>query len=133
MKINKITYKLLVLVSLLPIISLAALDGLKNLLGDIKTILSLVNPLVIALAFIYFFWGMGQFILRSGDEKTRQAGEQKMIWGVIALFVILSIMGILTFIGNLIGLPTGDSGLVLPSSPLNIPPYSQLPTGGTGL
>lgn len=83
--------------------ALAYLDGLKTLLGDIKYIMNLVYPLIISLAFIYFFWGMGQFILKSGDSKLRDEGKQKMIWGVIALFAILAINGILSGVGNLIG------------------------------
>ena len=83
-----------------PVLAYAALDGIKGFLGDMKTILNLTIPVVFGLAMIYFFWGVGQFILKSGDETGRKEGRQKMLWGVVALFVMFSIFGILHFIGN---------------------------------
>ena len=96
---------LLILTALTPTISFAALDGVKGLLGDIREILGLLKPILYGLAFIYFFWGVGQFILHSGEEKAREEGKKKMIWGIVALFVILSITSILYWFGNLIGIP----------------------------
>lgn len=112
---KKNTFKNLVLLStlLLPAVSFAALTGLKSLLGDFSIILGQVWTLVIALAFVYFFWGLGQFILHAGDQKARDEGKQKMIWGIIALFVIVSIGGILNFVGDLIDVRP-NSGQFIP-------------------
>lgn len=90
-----------------PVLSFAALDGVKGLLRDIKGILDLTVPVVFALALVYFFWGVAQFILNdAGNDKSREEGKQKMIWGVVALFVMFSIMGILSVISGLTGIPT---------------------------
>ena len=97
------------LIALSPTLAFAALDGIKGLLRDVKDILKLVSPIVAAIAFIYFFWGVGQFILNSGEQKARDEGKQKMLWGIIALFVIMSIYGILVFFGFAIGIDVDSS------------------------
>lgn len=103
-KKNISMYVAVLSVLLFPVVSFAALDGLKGLLKDVGDILILTKPLLFGLAFLYFFWGMGQFILHSGEQKTRDEGKQKMIWGIIALFVMMSILGLISFIGSSIGI-----------------------------
>lgn len=106
---NIISKLLLVSSLLVPTVSFAALDGLKGLLRDFDSIFDQIWTLVITLAFVYFFWGVGQFILNAGEQKARDEGKQKMLWGVIALFVIMSIYGILGFISILTGIPMPGS------------------------
>lgn len=95
---------------LVPAISFAALAGVKGLLKEISVILGLLKPILFGLALTYFFWGTGQFILHAGNEKIRQEGKTKMLWGIIALFVMFSIIGILNFVGEAIGIPVGGGG-----------------------
>ena len=56
--------------------------------------------IVIALALLYFFWGLARFILNAGDEDAQKAGKSIMLWGIIAFFVMVSVWGIVNFIGN---------------------------------
>ncbi len=90
-----------------PAASLAALDGLKSLLTDFGQLVSQSIIIVFSLALLFFFWGIAQFVLHSGDAKVRDDGKNKIFWGVIAMFVMVSIYGIIYFIGNLFGIPTG--------------------------
>ena len=56
-------------------------------------------PVITGLALLVFFWGLAKFIFRvGGDEKAVEEGKKLMIWGLIALFALLSLMGILAFI-----------------------------------
>ena len=104
MKKSTLKYTLLISSLFFPATSFAALEGLKTLIADFRGIIEQqVWYLVISLTFIYFFWGVGQSILHSGDQKAREEGKQKMIWGVIALFLVITIYGVLYFIGDLIG------------------------------
>jgi hypothetical protein len=106
--INK-KYALLLTAVLFPAISFAALDGVKGLLSAIREILGLIVPIVVGLAVIYFFWGLAQFILHSNDSKVRDEGRSRMIWGIVALFVIFSIFGIINWIGSTIGIEVGGT------------------------
>jgi len=48
---------------------------------------------------LIFFWGLAKFIFRvGGDENAVETGRRLMIWGVIALFVMMAIWGITSFI-----------------------------------
>ncbi len=101
---KKITYTVVIATLLTPFITYAApLGGLTDLIKAFGGIVNLLIPLVFGLALVFFFWGTAQFILNAGDTKTRDEGKNKMLWGIVALFVMVSIYGILRFIGSTIG------------------------------
>lgn len=92
-------------------------------------------PLLFAVAFIVFIFGIFQyFILGGADEEKRTKGRSLMLWGMIGFFVMVSIWGILNLLVNSLGfsssarpnLPTFDtasspttqsSGATLPTAP----------------
>lgn len=88
---------------------LGGIESLVNALGDI---VNLLIPIAVAVAVLLFFWGLATFIFASGDSEAQATGKQKMIWGVIALFVIVSIWGIVGFLGNLLGIDQGGTAPV---------------------
>jgi hypothetical protein len=57
-------------------------------------------PIVVALALLAFFWGMAMYIFNTGNDEQRKKGLQIMIWGIIALFVMVSVWGIIAVIRN---------------------------------
>lgn len=91
-----------------PVTTFAFFGDLKTMVGDVKVIVDKIYIIVFSLALIFFFWGMGQFILKAGDAKMREEGKQKMIWGVVVIFVMFSIFGIITFIGDELGIASAD-------------------------
>ena len=109
MKKHTLKYKLLIISSLFPVISFAALDGVKGLLQAFVKLLNLVIPAIFGLSLIYFLWGGSQFILKAGEQKARDEGKKKMLWGIVALFVMISIYGIVRAIGLAFNIaPGGD-------------------------
>ena|SRR3989344_3982801 len=104
----------------LPVIARAQLTGVKSLINAVG---GLVNPLigiVIAVALLAFFWGLAKFIFRvGGDEKAVEGGKRIMIWGLIALFIMVSIWGIINFMqGEL--LPGGSSDPLVPPGTITL-------------
>ncbi len=79
-------------------------NRLSQFLLSFGGLLSLATPAIFGLALIYFFWGTANFILSAGNEKTRRDGINKMIWGLVALFVFVSIYGILGALQSAINL-----------------------------
>lgn len=67
----------------------------------IDIFLNLINtalPVVAGLALLVFIWGLAKFIFRvGGDEKAIAEGKSLMIWGLIALFIMVSFIGIISF------------------------------------
>ena len=61
-------------------------------------------PVISSLALLVFIWGLVKFISRvGGDEKAIIEGKKLMIWGLIALFIMISIWGILRFFYGSLG------------------------------
>ena len=55
-------------------------------------------PVVIGLAMLFFLWGTAQFLFSGGDEKKLQDTKRLMMWGIITLFVMVSVWGIVDII-----------------------------------
>ncbi len=83
-----------------------------NNFGDfLKYITCLINsaviPLIFALATVMFIWGVVQFfIIGANEEAKREQGKQFIIWGVIALTVMISIWGLVGIVGGTFNLNT---------------------------
>lgn len=71
----------------------------KNIVGNIVTLLS-------SLAFALFLFGLVRFIYdRSrGDETRLEKDKSAMTWGLIALFVLISIWGIIKMFQGFLGI-----------------------------
>ncbi|MEY4440476.1 MAG: hypothetical protein RLY49_102 [Candidatus Parcubacteria bacterium] len=86
--------------------------GIVYLLGQIHNIISAAIPVLIALAVLAFMWGIVMYLFTGDKEK----GKDMMLWGVIALFVMTSVWGLVGILrGTLFG--TGDD----PYQKVNIP------------
>lgn len=105
-----ITHAGIIITALIPAVSFAALNGVQDLICSVGRILGQIVPIVFGLALIFFFWGLAQFILKSGDPKNHEEGRNKMIWGVVVLFVMISIYGIINGLGNLINIHPDPAG-----------------------
>ncbi|MFA6476653.1 MAG: pilin, partial [Candidatus Paceibacterota bacterium] len=92
--------------------SLAGDPTFQDLLCYItKIINNAVIPLMFALATAMFVWGVINFFIINADEEAKKAqGRQFMIWGVIALAVMLSVWGLVDILGSTFGF----DGSVLP-------------------
>ncbi len=101
--------------SFLPMLAFAdaTVGSVITLLG---TWLKALLPITTGIALLVFIWGMVIFISKSGDSEARAEGRQRMVWGVIALFVIVSIWGLVGFIGNTFSVYQNGSGTA-PSLP----------------
>ena len=99
---------------LLPAVTYAA--SVISIIETVKGILDLVIPIVITLAVIYFFWGLAQYIINTGSEEKRTEARNIMIYGIIILFVMLSVWGLVGVLGNTFGVGQGGSaGSLIPS------------------
>lgn len=74
--------------------------------------IKLLFPILVGLALLVFFKGLIAFIAKSGDEKSHTEGKNLMIWGILALFVMVSVFGILRFFYSDLGF-TRSFGLPL--------------------
>lgn len=82
-------------------------DTFKELIDLIIRILNPVAGLVIATGIFIFFWGLVKFIWQSGSEDAVKQGKKLMTWGVVALFVMFSVWGIVGILTNSFGWDIG--------------------------
>ena len=108
----KIISKFAVLLALLaaPLSALAQsgineryLQAYKN--SIISVINSILLPVLIALAFITFLWGVyNYFILGADSEDKRKEGRSFVLWGIIGFVIIFSLWGLVTIVRDTLNL-----------------------------
>jgi hypothetical protein len=84
------------------------LTYITTLATDFGSLVASIIPVFIALAFLVFVWGLIVFIAASGDDSAKEEGRRRMIWGVLALFVITAIWGILSVLQKITGTKDGS-------------------------
>lgn len=96
--------------------------------GVASNIIYLINsvlvPLLFAISFIVFLYGVAKaYIFSTGDEEAVKSGHQIILWGLIAFAVMVSVWGLVNVVANTFGLagyfapmqPTSYSPLMSPS------------------
>ena len=75
-----------------------------NFVGKISTLI--LNPIIammFAFALAYFVYGVVTYIVNPSNEDAREKGRQGMFWGVIGMFIMVSVFGIMRFLIDSIG------------------------------
>jgi uncharacterized membrane protein HdeD (DUF308 family) len=81
----------------LPVFAFAQLKATDTFLRSAKDIITnVLVPLAFILALLFFFWGIAKYIWSVGTDKDE--GKKMMIWGVVALFVMSSVWGIISYL-----------------------------------
>ncbi len=94
-----------------------SLGNVVILIQQVGKVVGLITPIIFALAIIYFFWGLAKFVLAAGDDEARSQGKKIMLWGVVALFVMVSVYGLIKFLGNALDVEQGLD-VELPNIPM---------------
>lgn len=100
MKKASLSASLLALI-LLPSFASAQGVGLGGLLGLLAQANDLINrliPFIIALTILIFLWGVFKFVVSGGDGEARKEAQGYMIWGIVALFVMVSVWGLVNIL-----------------------------------
>lgn len=122
-ELRKITAKVVAIsMTFLPITAFAAFTlnelSFRGVILQVLSVIYILVPILIGLAFIMFFWGLSRFLLHSGSSPEIQKGREYMLWGIIALAVLLSFRGIIAFWTGEFGFGTGTiQGVLLHQNP----------------
>ena len=92
--------------SFLPVVVLA--QDINEAVGRLGGWINSLIPIAFAAALLFFFYGLALFIFKAGGEDQVK-GKSIMLWGVVALFIMSSITGIISFLGSSIGLGESDN------------------------
>ncbi len=89
----------------------SAQGDLTSFVRTIGNIVNLLVPIVSTLAIVFFFFGLAKYVLNAGDEERKAEGKNIMIWGVLAMFVLVTIWGIIGFLQKTVGNTQGPSNI----------------------
>lgn len=76
-------------------------SGSTGVIGLLNTV---VVPVIFALSFAAFVWGMlNYFFLHGGEEGKREEGRQFILWGIIGIAVLFSVWGFVNILLSTLG------------------------------
>jgi len=90
------------------------MNGLGGLISAFGGLISVAIGIVVAIALLVFFWGLAKFIFNAGNEKVEDEGRNIMVWGLMALFVMVSTWGIVRFFQSSFNLHTPPDNIIDP-------------------
>lgn len=68
-----------------------------QLLGDITGIIQAIIPILIGAALLVFLWGVLKYLF-SKDAKSKTEGTTFILWGIISLFVMVALWGLVNIL-----------------------------------
>lgn len=90
--------------ALMPMLSFAAIGGIDGVMTKISDLMSMAMPLLLSAAVLFFVYALVKFMLSAGADKT--AAKEQMIWGVVILFVMISVWGLVNILADTADLDT---------------------------
>lgn len=85
-------------------------NSFEGLVGKIYSMLSSLVPLIVGLTVVVFLWGIFQLV-RSNSEDTRADAIKVITFGVVALFIMVSVWGFVALLNSTI---FGGSQIYIP-------------------
>lgn len=91
-----------------PVVAMAAeTTDFETLVRKIVSALALVVPLLIAVGVVVFLYGVVKYITAGGDETKRKEGRDAIVYGIIGIFVMVSVWGLVWILLNTFDLEKG--------------------------
>jgi hypothetical protein len=79
--------------------SAQAITSFEGLVGKIYGMVASLVPLIVSLTLIVFLWGIFQLV-RSNSEDSRKDAIKIITFGIVALFVMVSVWGLVAILSN---------------------------------
>lgn len=106
--------------SVLPVVAFAAEGDVYTILGTLQGIVNAIIPFIIGLAVLVFIYGVFNFVTSAGDEEARAGAKQLIIWGVIGIFVMVSVWGLVNILVQTFGISDTPASAVQNPFPAGI-------------
>ncbi len=106
-QIRKNMKKILAIVSVgvFPVMALAQTytgGGVGGLFDMATTLLNRAVPIIISLAVVYFIYQVFRYAV-AGNEDDKALAKTHMIWGIVGIFVMVSIWGLVAILTTTFG------------------------------
>lgn len=97
MRRNTHTFFSLALALALPVV-LHAQDTFASLVDRVINIMTLLIPLILVIGVLIFIWNATKLTFGAGENEVRTKGKRALFWGVVVLFMFVSIWGIIQLV-----------------------------------
>ena len=87
---------------LAPLAAMAA--TIQEVIDTIGNIIQSIVPLLITIALIVFIWGVIKYITAGADEGEREKARNVIMYGIIGLFAIVAVWGLVAMLKNTFGI-----------------------------
>lgn len=85
------------------------MNTFASILGRLSGVFNMISVLIVALGVVSFLYGLLMYMVNSGDVAKREESRKYIVYGVIGLFVMTSMWGLVylltSFIGEGIAIP----------------------------
>ncbi len=94
--------------------STGTVDTIPGMLCKIGEILTSLVPILIALAIVYFVYGVVMYVI-ADDEEAKTKGRDSIIYGIIGLAVIVGVWGLVNILVKTFVPNQNNSTITLPT------------------
>lgn len=95
-------------------------QGIIDLIKLIQTLIGYAGPILLSGAVLAFFYGLLMFIWKGRESEDKRKGSMAFMgYALLAIFVMVALWGIVSFIGSTLGIsnPTSVNTIALPITP----------------
>ena len=68
---------------------------------------AIINPIILLIfsaGVFLFMWGLVRFLFNLNNPEDRKTGVDHMLWGILGVFIMATVFGILSIITNTLGI-----------------------------
>ena len=80
------------------------MDGKEVMAAIVKNIIDPLVLLIFSVGIFLFTWGLVVFLTKVDDPEGRKTGVQHMLWGIIGIFIMATVFGIINIVTETFGL-----------------------------
>jgi hypothetical protein len=92
------------------------LGGVGSVIDTVIGLMNKVVPLLIGIAVLVFLWGVLKYVIAGSDDAGKRAEARGfMIWGIVSIFIMVSVWGLVGILQTSFGIDNTGSGIDLPS------------------
>lgn len=101
-------FLVLALTFLAPVTVLAQVRDtyIVSILTSIEKIINLLLPLIVAGAVVWFVWNIARYVM-TGDDAAKEQAKSRIIYGIIGLFAMVAVWGLVNLLASILGVETG--------------------------
>ncbi|MEK7099133.1 MAG: hypothetical protein AAB916_01290 [Patescibacteria group bacterium] len=103
------------LIAALPLMAAAAaLDNIFALAENLREIVYVLIVVVFSIAVLVFAWGIVKYLTAAGDATKLAAARGFLWWGIIGMFVLAAMYGLVLFVADALGIDDVGGGNIRP-------------------